>query len=174
MKGLKYWLLTLIAIIVFAFSVAAQQSKGYCPTAGKEGIKIINKKYFKYFSLLLQDTCSGFNSSTNDFFHYKVGQTTFDNKFCPYVLLDSMMVIKIERWCKYTDSLQQNVKYIVKDISDKTMRKRVRNSYRAVNKYKYIRLYMGYKDNENNLCVIIQYLTKNNMINILFIKDILI
>lgn len=128
-------------MIVFAHSAAGQQNNQPCPTAGKEGIKIVNKKYFKYFSLLLQDTCSPYNRLNNN-----------------PIQLDSMAIIKVEQWCK--DSLQLNARQKVKDISDKRAKKRIKNSYRAVNKYKYIRLYMGYKNNEDSLRILVQYVTK--------------
>ena len=160
MKTLTKKLILILILVELSLVGIAQVN---CPTAGKEGIKVINKRYFKWFSFLLQDTCNHSNRFDNDFFHYKKGQLTFNNNYCQILQADTLLLIKIEEWCR--DSLRVNVAHRIKELADKnkSLEKKLEKFYSSVNRYRQIRLYMSYIDDADNLCVLVQYITKKQL-----------
>lgn len=95
-----------------------------------EGKKFTDKRYFKSFALLLQDTCSTFNRFTNYFYSDNDLKNNLPQRYYRAVVVDTTLAIMAE-----TSISRLNV-----DLS------------------RYIRLYAGFINDKNDTCLVVQFL----------------
>lgn len=118
--------------------------------AVEEGKRFEDKRYFKYFALLLQDTCSSFNRFTNYFYSSTIIESNQLQKYYPATIIDSDQVFFIEQYFKGK---------ILTDRHTESNNKSSRVTVRNLNKYlyHYIRLYVGFVNDHNDTCIVIQF-----------------
>src|SRR5690348_16273845 len=105
------------------------QSKGVdCLRANAitEGQQFKDKRYFKFFGILHQDTCTSFNRFTNYFYSSTDLKNNLPEKYCRAVVIDTMQAIKAE----------QAIKNLKADL------------------YHCVRLYAGFIDDQNDTCIV--------------------
>lgn len=111
-----------------------------------EGVKFINKEYFKFFSILIRDTCNPMNRFTNCYIENNL--RCANEFYYNALLIDSKKVKEAEFFLKeWTDSIPE---YVWKRFHFFT-----KDMYR-----KYIRLYGGCTNENGVEFQIIQFLTK--------------
>ena len=125
--GRLFLLLFFFSISVFAMS----QCDKYSYIAYEDGIIIKEKKFFKNFAILLQDTCNQLNLFQNHHIHY---DCLYDSTLLTPIIVDRPLLYKIEDYICSTPPLN-------------TLRKS-------------IRLYIGCIDSNKDTCVIAQFLRK--------------
>lgn len=115
------------------------------------GEKYINKMQFKYFAMLLRDSCNLMNRFSEAFVHQKIDNS--NDFYYPWLLVDSPFVEKAERFLsKWVDTIPE-------DKKEKLFKSKRRNFYR------YIRIYGGFIDQEGDRYIAIQFLTKSQFVN---------
>jgi hypothetical protein len=97
-----------------------------------EGRRFENNHYFKFFAILLQDTCSTYNRFTNYFYSKNEPKNNLPPKYYKAVIVDTALVIESEKAIKYLN----------------------------VDLYRCIRLYAGFVNEENDLFIVVQFVSR--------------
>jgi hypothetical protein len=100
--------------------------------ATTEGKRFEDKRYFKFFAVLLQDTCSTFNRFTNYFYSTADLKNNLPQKYYRATIIDPLQAIMAEK--------------AIKNLS--------------VDLHSYIRLYAGFVNDKNDTCIVVQFLKR--------------
>jgi hypothetical protein len=95
-----------------------------------EGKRFEDKRYLKFFALLLQDTCTTYNRFTNYFYPANGHKINQPQRYFKAFIVDSIRTVLAEKVYKTMNT----------DV------------------YRYIRLYMGFVDDNNDTIIVVQFL----------------
>jgi hypothetical protein len=111
-----------------------------------DGEELKNKLFYKYFAVLIRDTCDHMNRFTNCYIQRTDSCT--GNFYCPAVLIDSNTAQRVEVFLKeWIDTAKRSVQ--IRFTNTK------KHSF-----YKYIRLYGGFINEIGDTFIVVQLVTK--------------